>query len=1096
MSTLRVTEEETVKNAGKKTEDGRWFHEQMAHPPASCRSLPFWSWNGRMEEEEVRRQVNLLYQGGVGGFFMHAREGLETEYMGERWMSCILAAVREAKCLGLEAWLYDEDRWPSGGAAGRVCAQGQDAYRCKGLTMEVCGQKPDAPDRKYGPEGRLLAAYAASVSDDSPMELNSYRRIPVINGKPADSPDGMKETLLLLREEVSAPHEWFHGEAPPDLLNPDAVECFIRETHERYKTLLGDEFGGAVKGIFTDEPSLADRRAAFSPVRGWMPWTWGLEREFADEFGYDLLDAAPGLYFRTEGYRKVRHDYWKLISMRFSRIYSGRIGAWCEENGISYTGHFLQENKLGLCTRVNGAVMPHYRWQQVPGIDWLGEQAEEYVTVKQCAGVTAQMGRKTVLTETYAGTGWEFTMEGQKWIGDFQFALGANRRCQHLAFYSLKGMRKRDYPPSFHYNNTWWERNRAVEDYFARLSFCLTLGEPVRDLLVLHPASTAWSMLGTSTYGNPVRRNERDVPAVDALGDAFNDLLKTLCGRHYDFDLGDELILKDLAAVSKARLQVGRCCYRAVLVPPMDTMLESTWDLLEQYERAGGALIFMEPVPFLSEGRPAGGSFRLLTDGRSVKSVQEALTMLERLCPRRISVTGADGKEAEQVLYQLRRIEDGWILFLTDSRQPEPYMKRMERSRNTEWQQEEALYRPERLCVCLPGITGVAERWDLLEGAPTCAQEVRTEGGSLKLGLNLGPADSALFMIHGEKAAKVAGCLGKTSADLARTVHKFPETCPIEADAPGLLVLNRCIYRMEEGVWSEETEVWRAQKEIRERLWMRPTDQNGIEQRYRWAGLPHMNDGTPVELEFCFEVEEVPKKAFLVLEDPEIFEIFCNGIRVLTEPEGFFLDRAFVKIPLLDLKEGDNRLRLTCCYRNGTELEDCYLLGDFGVDERRHLTKMPESLQLGDWTKQGLPHYCGSISYCYHFEYHDAVSEGRVFFRIGDFAGACAAVTVNGRLHEVPWRSAGYFEVTDELAEGENLIKVRIYGTPRNMLGPFSEYEKGAKPVGCGAFHPAAGKKPDETWSSRGKGGGRTGQYQLEPYGLITPCCLEALSLL
>lgn len=49
---------------------------------------------------------------------------------------------------------------------------------------------------------------------------------------------------------------------------------------------------------------------------------------------------------------------------------------------------------------------------------------------------------------------------------------------------------------------------------------------------------------------------------------------------------------------------------------------------------------------------------------------------------------------------------------------------------------------------------------------------------------------------------------------------------------------------------------------------MRPTDQNGIEQRYRWAGLPHMNDGTPVELEFCFEIEEVPKKAFLVLEDP------------------------------------------------------------------------------------------------------------------------------------------------------------------------------------------------------------------------------------
>ena len=37
------------------------------------RSLPFWSWNDRLEEEEVRRQVGVMRDSVNGGFFMHAR---------------------------------------------------------------------------------------------------------------------------------------------------------------------------------------------------------------------------------------------------------------------------------------------------------------------------------------------------------------------------------------------------------------------------------------------------------------------------------------------------------------------------------------------------------------------------------------------------------------------------------------------------------------------------------------------------------------------------------------------------------------------------------------------------------------------------------------------------------------------------------------------------------------------------------------------------------------------------------------------------------------------------------------------------------------
>ena len=93
------------------------------------RSAPFWSWNGRMAPGEVRRQVRDMKAHGMGGFFMHSRVGLETEYMSDEWMRAIEAAVDEAAKIGMNAWLYDEDRWPTGAAGGLGHSGQHNRYR-------------------------------------------------------------------------------------------------------------------------------------------------------------------------------------------------------------------------------------------------------------------------------------------------------------------------------------------------------------------------------------------------------------------------------------------------------------------------------------------------------------------------------------------------------------------------------------------------------------------------------------------------------------------------------------------------------------------------------------------------------------------------------------------------------------------------------------------------------------------------------------------------------------------------------------------------------------------------------------------------------
>ena len=47
--------------------------------------IPFWSWNDKLEPEQLVRQIEDMKRIGMKGFFMHARSGLETEYLGEEW---------------------------------------------------------------------------------------------------------------------------------------------------------------------------------------------------------------------------------------------------------------------------------------------------------------------------------------------------------------------------------------------------------------------------------------------------------------------------------------------------------------------------------------------------------------------------------------------------------------------------------------------------------------------------------------------------------------------------------------------------------------------------------------------------------------------------------------------------------------------------------------------------------------------------------------------------------------------------------------------------------------------------------------------------
>ena len=105
--------------------------KRFISPDNAYRGKPFWSWNGELKEKELIRQTKIMKEMGLGGYFMHSRAGLITEYLGEEWFDLINAVADAAEKDGMEAWLYDEDRWPSGSAGGKVTVDAE--YRMKSL---------------------------------------------------------------------------------------------------------------------------------------------------------------------------------------------------------------------------------------------------------------------------------------------------------------------------------------------------------------------------------------------------------------------------------------------------------------------------------------------------------------------------------------------------------------------------------------------------------------------------------------------------------------------------------------------------------------------------------------------------------------------------------------------------------------------------------------------------------------------------------------------------------------------------------------------------------------------------------------------------
>lgn len=1051
----------------------------FAKPPSEYRAKPFWAWNGKLEEGELRRQIRTMHQMGLGGFFMHSRVGLATPYLSRQWFDLVGACIDEARKLKMEAWLYDEDRWPSGAAGGLVTKNPQ--YRMRSLVIQK------VPALKAIPQDwRIVAVFAATPGKGA--VVHNVQRVDGSRQHVSDN----GQALYVFHEVLNRSSDWYNGYTYLDTLNPAAVRAFIRTTHEAYHRRFGQYFGRLVPGIFTDEPhyyTCAGNPHDISFEHS-IPWTIRLPAVFKQRYGYDLLPHLMELLFDVDGQvvTPARYHYHDCVTHMFVDAFSRQIGEWCARHKLMFTGHVLCEDSLSSQTGVVGDSMRFYEFMQAPGIDLLTEHWRIYDTAKQLSSAARQFGRTWRLTETYGCTGWDFPLEGHKALGDWQIALGINLRCQHLAWYTMAGEAKRDYPASISYQSPWWDVYAKVEDYFARVNVVMTRGTEVRDLLVIHPMESMWLL-----HRN---RWEKD-PNVKTLNVLLPRLRDMLLQQHLDFDYGCEDIMarhgRITLGVQGPELWIGRAAYRAVLVPSFLTIRRSTIALLRRFCEAGGTVVFAgTPAPYV-EARSSGEPADLANECTRIILAETALARALAPTCRRVSIRTPRGKEIPSVLYLLREDQSSFFLFICNTSHSAAQFK-LDQFNDVMVRDRIQAY-PKVRIAGFADCAGTPQEWRPEDGRITGARAVRNATGQWVIETSLDRLASRLFVIPKKSAARIPPPVPVLRKRAVRPLQV--KAWNIRVSESNVLVLDRPRYRIGDKAWQPQTEILRVDQAVRNTLGL---PLRGGSMMQPWAQeKARERKFVPLELVYSIRVQTVPSGIVeLALENPERFKISLNGQPLdARQVREWWTDRSLRKIPFdaARLHCGANELRLRCDYDADFGLELCYLCGDFGVKvrgTRAILTSAVTSLKVGDWVKQGLPFYAGHVLYqtmvpTLQRSGHRRKGE-HIFLRLPAFRGAGARIFINdqsaGVLAWPPYEADITAFVNGQRSLRRSLraanrawhsikLGIEILGHRRNSHGPLHHAQKWPTWTGPAEFVTIGNQWRED--------------YQLVPCGLMKP---------
>jgi hypothetical protein len=1048
--------------------------ENFQSPPPEMGILPFWFWNGEMDEREMEWQLRQYKEKGIPGLFIHGRFGLKVPYISDAWFEKVKYAVAKGKEIGLDIWVYDEMNWPSGTAERQVL---QKYPHLTQKYLELVALNVDGPlftfleatDNRYVNTGNSnpVAAFGCTEEEYRNGIKHLIDLTPNLSFEkviPWEAPPGKWRLLYFLEKEV--PYYI-------DTMNPESTNRFIELTHERYRQAVGSEFGNVVPGFYTDEPAMHYYHVGIDNFV--IPWTSRMFKVFRDRRGYDLRPLLPALYVNM-GPRtaQIRYDFWRTLTEQYTQTYYKRLHDWCEEHGVLFTGHLLFEEWIRMHARCEGNLFSYLKQMHIVGVDHLypkigtEQEPDQHVALKIASSAAHHFGSTRVLCESMGGTYWDCTLQRMRWIANWEYVLGVNLFNNHGYHYSIEGERKRDWPPSQFYHHTWWKYYDQFTRYMARLSHILSGGRHVAKVLVLYPLNSIW------TNYVPQERN-----AIGNVIEAdYNFLTDSLLRLHYDFDFVDEEVLAE-ARIENGEIRIRDEEYSVFIVPPVTHIRRSTLHALRTFARQGGKVIAdtLLPLSFLDEEKDGAvrevsklfgvnpdtvvkdflndkaGTIRTVSrksniyffkgKGLAAAGGRNALRDVLRRCVVP-DVTVSDGN-----VFYLHRQKDGVDVYFFANTATAP-------SRGVEISFER---------------TGRPELWDLGTGRTAPLHVYQIKNGRLCITIDFAPAQGHIVVISkktsaphiratnlvveefdginvcgypedDEKTISAAIDTGSKSITLKAPAGKHLRPLSLgkeftfQLESSNALLLGSWRMTIDEGGGLEKGF---HRPEFDDASW--PVVSNGAWEMQ--LGEEREMSTYPVTLWYrrWFNAEFIPDDLRIVIDGFSglSHKLFVNGQEISEPGKRSAIDAEMREVAIRQQAvEGRNCIAVMLVVNRRTDgiLDLLKILGDFALrkeNEGYAIIRRTAAIKAGDWTKLGYPFYSGTAMYRTEFDVREEYLTGAMMLEV-ECGEDVLEVSVNGSEGRVvPWYPYRT-DISELLKAGKNVLELRVTNTLINVL--------------------------------------------------------------
>lgn len=567
--------------------------------------LPFFWLHGE-SHDVLREEIDKMENCQIREFCVESRP--HPDFMGKQWWSDMDMIMDEARKRGMRVWLLDDDKFPTGHAAGGFEEQPQKAkiYVAE-RHMDLCGPQKDCAvliENFLGNDGRLLGVYACKKPDPNRPDI-SFEHILDVTGRVCegvaylDVPEGYWRLFVVFTTQNGGGRKDYMN-----LIDRESVRVLIDYVYEPHYARYKEDFGKTFAGFFSDEPELGnvcgyDFRQTLGIKNVRLPWSSELEKRLKMRWGDKFALKLAALWYHAGACTaKLRNDYMDCLSQLVGECFSGQLGDWCQAHGVAHIGHVIEDDNAH--ARLGCSIGHYFRAGQgmaMAGIDvvhlqiipgfkycdhqWIASDRDGeffHFGLAKLGSSLAHLdpdksGR--ALCEIFGSFGWAEGTWLMKWLTDHMLVRGINTFVPHA--FSPK-FPDRDCPPHFYArgNNPQYRYFAELMKYMNRLCHLFNGGRMAVSAAVLYHGESEWC-------------GETEL---------FQRAVRLLSERQIDCDVvWSDLLSEDKAVFENGRMQIEGQSYSCIVIPGCTHAVALVADFIERAHKAGFPVLFVNQYP-------------------------------------------------------------------------------------------------------------------------------------------------------------------------------------------------------------------------------------------------------------------------------------------------------------------------------------------------------------------------------------------------------------------------------------------------------------------------------------------------------------------